>query len=406
MNTREGTEVYTAAPPPGTIYRLTCKPLERVNRFHQRIFTSDERHEGDSILASLTQRLADEVARKRDSKKERKVVVRLPQPSRKEKVNKKREFIRRVLTHQATLNLREVARYTKSCWNTVKNVRNEMLVYGQLTPYEYNFLKTPQELAQLHETIEEIEDTGMGVVCIKRIHPTFSKKKILEVMHEKGLKYKPLPRERKVARFPSPSSSRVCRVISHLCQGLADDNVEVLYCDEMKFPLFQTSTHAWTNLPQEERGVYNRRPDDRMMTAIAMCSTRGFVAVQVYKGEVSATEFLYFMNKAIASLPTRKSYTCLLDNAGWHLANRVRASGVSEFFFFNEARMFQLNIIENAFSFVRDAFRKRPVVETLEEEAKEILRIFFEEENEKRFRGLLRNHLRQLIKYHEKHWGD
>ena len=89
----------------------------------------------------------------------------------------------------------------------------------------------------------------------------------------------------------------------------------------------------------------------------------------------------------------------------WHHANRVAASEVSKFFFFNVARMFQLNIIENAFSFVRDAFRNRPVVETMEEEAEEIVRIFFAEENQKRFRGLLRNHLRQLIKYHEKHWS-
>jgi hypothetical protein len=89
----------------------------------------------------------------------------------------------------------------------------------------------------------------------------------------------------------------------------------------------------------------------------------------------------------------------------WHHANLVASSEVSKFFFFNEARMFQLNIIENAFSFVRDAFRKRPEVQTMEEEAQEIVRIFFQEENQKRFRGLLRNHLRQLIKYHEKHWG-
>ena len=59
-------------------------------------------------------------------------------------------------------------------------------------------------------------------------------------------------------------------------------------------------------------------------------------------------------------------------------------------------------------SFVRNNFRKRPVVvERLEEEAREeVVKIFFEEENERRFRGILRNHLRQLIKYHEKHWTE
>jgi hypothetical protein len=406
VNTREGTEVFTGPLQLGAIVSFICKPLERVNRFHQTVFSSDERHEGDSILASLNHRLEVEVARKREGKRQKRPVVKTPQPSRKDKVNMKREFIRRVLAHQSNLNLREVARYTKCCWSTVKSVRNETLVHGELTPYEYNFLKTQQEMIQLDETIDAVLDTGMGVTEIKRVNPTFSKKKILDHMHQRGLKYTPLPRERKVPKFQPPSSTRVCRVISHLCQALASQDTEILYCDEMKFPLCQTSTHAWTSLPQEEREVYNRRPDERLLTAIAMCSTKGFVAVQVYSKEVSATEFLYFINKAIASLPVGRSYSCLLDNAGWHLANLVASSEASKFFFFNEPRMFQLNIIENAFSFVRDAFRKRPVVETMEEEAREILRIFFAEENKKRFKGLLRNHLRQLIKYHEKHWGD
>ena len=76
---------------------------------------------------------------------------------------------------------------------------------------------------------------------------------------------------------------------------------------------------------------------------------------------------------------------------------------VSKFFSFNEPRMFQLNIIENAFSFIRGMFRKRPQVDTMEEEAREIVRIFFDQDNERRFKGLMRNHLRQLIKYHKRH---
>ena len=186
VNTRDCTEVFTGPPPPGTVFRFTSKAVERVNRFYQRVFTSDDRHEGDPILASLNQRLEEEKARKRESKKQRRLVPKLPQPSRKEKVNKKREFIKRVLTHQANLNLREVARYTKSCWNTVKSVRNEILIHGQLTPYEYNFLKTPEELTNLHQTIEEVQDTGRSVTDIKRTYPTFSKSKIRQVLTSYG----------------------------------------------------------------------------------------------------------------------------------------------------------------------------------------------------------------------------
>jgi hypothetical protein len=76
----------------------------------------------------------------------------------------------------------------------------------------------------------------------------------------------------------------------------------------------------------------------------------------------------------------------------------VQGSSANKFLYFNEPRMFQLNIIENAFSFIRSGFRRRPFVETMEEEAIQIINLFFEEKNALRFTGLVRNHLRQLIK--------
>ena len=61
--------------------------------------------------------------------------------------------------------------------------------------------------------------------------------------------------------------------------------------------------------------------------------------------------------------------------------------------------MFQLNMIENAFSQVRHAFRCRPVVDSIEDEAKLLLDMFFDEKNDVRFKGYYRNHLRNLKKY-------
>ena len=73
-----------------------------------------------------------------------------------------------------------------------------MLVYGQLTPYEYNFLKNSDEMDQLNQTIDVMIDTGIGLSDIKRSHPTFCKSKILDTLHERGLKYKPFSQERRV----------------------------------------------------------------------------------------------------------------------------------------------------------------------------------------------------------------
>ena len=62
----------------------------------------------------------------------------------KDKVNSKRKFIQRCIKHQNTLNLREVASFTRSCYRTVKRVHQEMLYEGSVSTYDYNGGK-PQE---------------------------------------------------------------------------------------------------------------------------------------------------------------------------------------------------------------------------------------------------------------------
>ncbi len=62
-----------------------------------------------------------------------------------------------------------------------------------------------------------------------------------------------------------------------------------------------------------------------------------------------------------------------------------------------------LNLIETAFSFNRAEFRKRLMLETLEDEARYAFEIFFQPENQRRFEGIYRNHLRQLTKFFKKY---
>lgn len=235
---------------------------------------------------------------------------------------------------------------------------------------------------------------------IKRVHPSFSRNKILDIMHGMGLRYKALPRRRKHPTTPKPNQAKIDCVISHIAQGLVDETVEVFYCDEMKFPLFQTSTHSWTCQEDSQRSVYNRREDDRMLTAIVLCSTQRFVAVQVFCKEVTGPDFVFFLNNVVGRLPQTKQYTIIADNASWHHASIVEKTKVSKFLYFNEPRMFQLNMIENAFSFIRAMFRKRPIVDGLVAEAMLIVNLFFDPSNEEKFKGILRNHIRQLMGFY------
>ena len=62
-------------------------------------------------------------------------------------------------------------------------------------------------------------------------------------------------------------------------------------------------------------------------------------------------------------------------------------------------RLYALNPIENIFSYTRQAANSRPLVESTEEEVTQIARLFFDENNIRRFRGIARNYGRTLEKF-------
>ena len=170
--------------------------------------------------------------------------------------------------------------------------------------------------------------------------------------------------------------------------------------DEFKLPLFQTPTHGWMRPADRGEQVYNRRAvPDCTLTLVAACSREGFVAAQVYNQELTGEGFIYFLHQTLSALPRDRKYTILADNASWHKARLVQQSTGNRYLYFNVERMYMLNIIESAFSFTRAEFRKRPMLETMEDEARYAIGIFFQTENRKRFEGLYRNHLRMLQKF-------
>ena len=97
-----------------------------------------------------------------------------------------------------------------------------------------------------------------------------------------------------------------------------------MYCDEVKFPLYQTPTHAWLKPEERDKIIYNRRDLANLtLTVIAVCSTKGFIAVQVFNEEVTGAGFVYFLTELSNKLNPRKRYLILTDNATWHTASIV-----------------------------------------------------------------------------------
>ena len=428
MTTRRCTETYLNAPVLGLLPTFQERKLRRINSFDQRQFKSDARFEMDQVLPVLKSVLESLIEKKQKENDERKlenmkIVPDLNDSSSScflskrrtsswrpkklpwcDSVNLKRQTIERILRNQSQTNLRQAALITKTTYQTVKKVFDDMKRIGHAEVYQYNHLKTEKELDHLHNNINTIHQGFDTVTVLKRKSPSFSRKRILKELENRGYRWKPVRRERKEPEFAPPNSIRVCSAISHLTQCISDESAEILYCDEMKFPLRQNSSYHWVNPEMEDNIVYSRRPTQEItLTAIAMCSRKGFVAVQLFLGEVRAREFLYFLNESISKLPPNKHYSIFADNATWHTAEFIENSSANKFLFFNVPHMFQINLIENAFSFIRDGFRRRSLVDSIEEEAALIMDLFFNSENERRFKGVYRNHIRMLIKYLEIH---
>ena len=424
--TKVCTEVCFDTPAPATVLNFECRRTRQVDTFTQKIFKSNDLAADHDVKKAIVHLMNQRVKRcivsslgsptpKGKKKKQRsKYPLKTGQKNNRgghttwdnltwrDKVNRKRELVKACLLKQAIPNLAAAARFAGVNHNTVSKIFYELKLTGQVASYEYNNVKTTEQTTPLERDVTAIEEGFMTVVDLKRRHPSFSRKAILKHLHRQGFRYRLLPKNTLNPDRRTINATRVCRVISHITQAMSFSDTTVLYIDEMKFPLFQTSSRRWQHpdTKEETAVIYNRRQvDETCLVAIALCSQDKFEAVQLYQREINGWDFLYFLNTVIPQLPAGRHYTIIADNATWHTSDAVRRSKASQFLFFNEPGMFQLNLIENAFSFVRSGFRKRPIVETIEEEATNIMRIFFDCANKRRFKGLVRNHLRQLDKY-------
>jgi len=306
------------------------------------------------------------------------------------------------LMNQTKLNYRAVARLTKSDPATVKQVHWDLKQTGSPAVYIYNNQKDPQEAEELTIRCQEMPTTYSTVTDLKRLHPGFSRKFILKELHKQKRRWCKLRKE-PLSKFKPPNSKDVCSVISHVAQVLSTPMAQMMYLDEMKLPFHQASEHQWA-LKSDDEPVYSKRDtSEGGLTALALCSTQSFYAVQLFQREVTGDDFVFFLNNVIPTLPEGRRVSILADNATWHKSKAVVKSKGFKYLFFNVPHMFQLNLIENAFSAIRNEFRRRPLAENLEAEAKNIINLFFAQENSRRFEGYYRNHLRMLQKFGDLH---
>ena len=289
-------------------------------------------------------------------------------------------------------------RFTGFSYSLIKRVADDLAFNGQVSKFVYPNLKTPQQLEQLDNSIKQLEGSYSTIADLKRANPTCSRKFIARKLRSTGHRYQMLPKNELRPKRPPYTHKEVLYTVRHLAQCLVNNNVDLYYVDEVHFPITQTATHHWTRADSNGHNLYYNRRITQLekLSVIALCSTTQFVAIQIFKREITGDDFLFFMQEALLHLPTKAKVSVLADNATWHRSETVTKTRVAKALEFNAPALFQANLIENCFSFVRSMFRKRPVVETYEEEARLLLQIFFDPRNQHRFEGCLRNHLRSL----------
>lgn len=328
--------------------------------------------------------------------------LKITDPKRQTEVNKKWDSITQAIRVSSKVNFQQIAKRTGTHSSTVKRVFLKMKLMGEVPRYQYSNLHSQESVTALHNTIEELRQDFMTASQIKKLHSNFSKKRIRAEIKERDFRWRKLPvLSKKKIRYPPPSDEELTEMARKIIFVHMQEDSELLYCDEMKLPLNQTPQNFWTKQDAMEDRVFNGREEKVHLTAIVLCSKKGFVAVQFFIDEVNGLSFLYFIQEVIKTLPTDKKYRILVDNAKWHLSNIVKESAAYRFLLFNLPRQYMFNLIENSFAQVRYAFRCRHSVSSLVDEFEALAHIFFDsdqQKSEKRFAGYYRNHLRVLDK--------
>lgn len=318
-----------------------------------------------------------------------------------QKINSKRQKIADMINGSPKPNLTKIAKLCGASFELVRKVYSEVMYLGTQCEFQYPNTHSAEDIQELNASLDQIHQTFMATSDVKKRHPGFSKKFILRQLRSRNLRYCRLPtrpfKPKNGGPPRPPSAANIRYIISALTAMHTNPESEVFYLDEMKLPLNQTPRFHWAVKDQPDQRVCNTRTTEGLLSVIAVCSSQKFEAVRVVDGEVNSLEFVDFIEAFVSQLPAGKSYLILADNAGWHKSNLVKRSEAFRFILFNEEYQFRLNMIENCFSYVRSAYRRRQETLCKQQEAKSILEIFFDAHNERRFEGYFRNHVRNLI---------
>ena len=143
---------------------------------------------------------------------------------------------------------------------------------------------------------------------------------------------------------------------------------EVVYSDEFKAPLHQSSKKFWRRTRRKTGEVHSRLAANTTLTVATTGTAHRLLAVKIFSGELSSDDYEMFFLEVIDSLKASEvvAITCVQDNAKWHLLHATRGKLAGVKIVNTVPHFLQTDLLEFIFSSVRRLFRKRQIVRCFE----------------------------------------
>lgn len=316
--------------------------------------------------------------------------VRLKQ-SWKEKVNLQRERARAEMLGGEVANLQALSARLGLHHSTAKKLRDSYFATGSIPAFEYNHLHPSETAAEVVQMVESPAGRYFSAGEVKRRMPQLSRKFIRRSLRQGGLRYRRIRHTKKKREFPE---AEVCRVLSTCLPAFDRDEESLLFLDEVIFPYNQTPLYCWRDPREPLEGYQERTADGARLTAIALCSKKRMIAIQIHSGNMDGYGVIHFVTEVLRRVELPERVVVLLDNAKYHDSKMVLGSSIGRYLLGSVVDCYELNLIEVCFSKAKNLWKRRTVAASEEQEVRQIIRIFRECQVPKDYAGYRRHYLR------------
>lgn len=272
-----------------------------------------------------------------------------------------------------------VGSIAKTCRRSTARIRaivRENVTGGQLVNPVVDRWRTDVDLVRTE--LETQSDKFFTSGSLKRKidqKRTLSKKRICRILKTERMNFvnnsMTISQFRKTKRPVDQVEIKALIQIANVLTTSLRGNRDLYMLDEFKLVFTQNPLKAWKEIGNDKL-IERTSPSMETATCIMLCSATKIECFQIFGKELKAKDTLVFLAAFFNQLKLERkdleNVLIFMDQARWHLAKEVATSEFIELICYNLVKRPELNLIEVLFSKLRQRFRSRKQVETLEDE--------------------------------------